>query len=107
MYPLPATSMAATPGMGPISSDQFGGDLSGRLPQLLGQLEGRGHGHFAEIALPRLLDGHRQIDAVANLYVRVESARDLLFNGMEHGNYEYNVGGLRSRIPGPSWCARN
>ena len=86
---------------------QFGRDLLGRLPQLLGQLEGRGHGHFTELALPRLLDSYRQIDAVANLYVRVESARNLLFNGMKHGNYEYNVAALRSRIPEPSWCARN
>ena len=70
--------------------DQLGGDLLGRLPQLLGQLKRRRHGHFAELALPRLLDGDRQIDAVADLYVRVERAGDLLFNGMEHGNPEYN-----------------
>jgi hypothetical protein len=48
-------------------------------------LEGRGHGHLAEIALPRLLDRYRQIDAVANLYVRVEGARNLFFYGMKHG----------------------
>ena len=64
---------------------QFGRDLFGRLAKLFGQLKGRGHGHFAEIGLPRLLDGYRQIYAVASLYVRAESAGDLLFNGMEHG----------------------
>ena len=79
MYPLPATSSEATPGIGPISVRQFGGDLLGRLPQLLGQLERRRHGHFAEIALPRLLDGDREIDAVANLNVRVEGARQSVF----------------------------
>ena len=60
-------------------------DLLGRLAQLFGQLEGGGNGHLAEIALPRLFDGYRQIDAVANLYVRAKGAGDLLFNGMEHG----------------------
>ena len=65
---------------------QFGGDLPRRLAQLLGQLERRRNRHFAEIALPRLLDGHRQIDAVADLNVRAEGARNLFFNGMEHGN---------------------
>ena len=64
---------------------QFGRDLLRGLAQLLGELEGGGHGQFAEIALPRLLDGDVQIDAVTGLNVRVESARDLLFNGMEHG----------------------
>ena len=64
---------------------QFRRDLLGRLAQLLGELEGRGDGQFAEIALPRLLDGHREIDAVANLNVRAEGAGNLLFNGMEHG----------------------
>jgi hypothetical protein len=48
-------------------------------------LEGRRNRHLAEIALPRLLDGYRQIDAVANLYVRVERARYLFFYGMKHG----------------------
>ena len=64
---------------------QFGGDLLRRLAQLLGELERGGHGHFAEIALPRLLDGEGQIDAVARLNVRTEGARNLFFNGMEHG----------------------
>ena len=72
--------------------DQFLGDLLRRLAQLLGELEGGRHRHFAEVALPRLLDGDRQIDAVANLNVRAERAGDLLFNGMEHGNYEYSKG---------------
>ena len=69
---------------------QLGGDFPRRLAQLFGELEGRRHGHFAEIALPRLLDRDRQIDAVADLNVRVESAGYLLFDGMEHGNPEYN-----------------
>ena len=77
--------MAATPGIGPISASQLRGDFLGRLPQLLGQLKGGRHGHFAEVALPRLFDGDRQIDAVANLDVRAEGARNLLFDGMEHG----------------------
>ena len=69
---------------------QFGGDLPGRLPQLFGQLEGCRHGYFAELALPRLLDTHCQIDAVPDLNMRVESARNLFFDGVEHGNPEYN-----------------
>jgi len=47
---------------------------------------GIGHGHFAECALPRLLDGDRQIHAVADLHMGAECARNLLFNGMKHGN---------------------
>ena len=64
---------------------QFGGDLLGRLAQLLRQLESGGDGHLPKIALPRLLDIYREIDAVTNLYVRTEGARNLLFNGMKHG----------------------
>ena len=64
---------------------QLRGDLLGGLAQLLGELESGRHRHLAEIALPGLLDGHRQIDAVADLYVRVEGAGNLLFDGMEHG----------------------
>ena len=86
---------------------QFRGDLLRRLAQLFRQLECRGHRHLAEIALPRLLDGDRQVDAVANLNMRVEGAGNLFFNGMEHGNYEYNVAAFRSRIPEPWWCGRN
>ena len=51
---------------------QFRGDFLGRLAKLLGELERRRHRHFAEIALPRLLDGHRQIDAVADLNMGVK-----------------------------------
>ena len=81
--------------------DQLRGNFPRRLAKLFGELEGRGHGHFAEVALPRLLDGHREIDAVTDLYVRVESAGNLLFDGMEHGNPEYNKGG----VPPPSRIA--
>ena len=107
MYPLPATSMAATPGIGPISSASSAAIFFGACRNCFASWKAAGHGHLAELALPRLLDRYRQVDAVANLYVRVESARNLLFNGMEHGNYEYNVAALRSRIPEPSWCVRN
>ena len=69
---------------------QFGGDLARRLPQLFGELERGGHGHFAEIALPRLLDGDRQIDAVADLNVRAKGRGNLLFDGMKHGKPQYN-----------------
>jgi hypothetical protein len=48
-------------------------------------LEGRRNRHLAEIALPWLLDGYRQIDAVTNLDMRVEGARNLFFYGMKHG----------------------
>jgi hypothetical protein len=43
-----------------------------------------GHGHFAKIALARLLDGYRQIETVARQYVCTKSAGNVLFNGMEH-----------------------
>ena len=86
---------------------QFRGDLLRRLAQLFRQLECRGHRHLTEIALPRLFDVDRQVDAVANLYMRVEGARNLFFYGMKHGNYEYNVAAFRSRIPAPWWCGRN
>jgi hypothetical protein len=39
--------------------------------------------------------------------VRAKGAGNLFFNGMKHGNYEYSVGALRSRIPEPSCCVRN
>ena len=78
---------------GPDLGHQFRGDLPGRLAQLFGQLKRSRHGHFAEIALPRLLDGYRQIEAVAHLYVCVKGAGNVLFDGMEHGNYEYSVMG--------------
>ena len=65
---------------------QLGGDLLGRLAQLLGQLEGRRHRHFAEIALPRLLDRNGDIDAVADQNVCVKCVGNALLNGMEHGN---------------------
>ena len=107
IYPLPRHFEGGDAGDGADLSSQFRGDLLRRLAQLLRQLECRGHGHFTEIALPRLLDVHRQIDAVANLYMRVEGARNLFFYGMKHGNYEYNVAAFRSRIPEPWWCARN
>jgi len=54
-------------------------------------LEGRRHSQLAKIALARLLDGHRDIDAIANLYVRAKGARNLLFNGMEHGKLDCTV----------------
>ena len=47
----------ATPGIGADLLGQFRRDLLGSLAQLLGELKRRGHRHFAEIALPRLLDG--------------------------------------------------
>ena len=58
---------------------QFRRDLLRRLPQLLGELERRRHRQLAELALLRLLDGYRQIDAVAGLNVRMESARNSVF----------------------------
>src|SRR5262249_53201346 len=64
---------------------ELGGNLLGRLAQLLGELEGGGERNLAELALARLLDVHGQLDAVANEYVRAKGARNLLFNGMEHG----------------------
>jgi hypothetical protein len=48
-------------------------------------LKRRRDGHFAEFALARLLDGDGEIDAIADLDVRVECAGYLFFNGMEHG----------------------
>ena len=92
MYPLPATSMRGHAFDGPDLGRQLRGDLLRRLPQLLGELKGRRHGHLAEIALPRLLDGDREIDAVAGLNVRVKRAGNSLFDGMEHGKSEYTCG---------------
>jgi len=77
-------------GYRPDLGGQLGRDFLRRLAQSLGKLERRRHRDFAEIALPRLLDGDTQIHAVANLYVRVKRVCDLLFDGMEHGNLEYN-----------------
>ena len=85
MYPLPATSRAATPGIGPISAASSAAIFLGAWRNCLASWKAAGHGQLAEIALPRLLDGYRQIDAVADLNVRTEGARNLLFNGMEHG----------------------
>ena len=65
--------------------DQLRGDLLGRLPELFGELECNRHGHLAELSLPRLLDGDRNLDAVADQNVGAESVRNLFFNGMEHG----------------------
>jgi len=45
----------------------------------------RRHGHFAEIALARLLDGYRQIETVARQYVCTKGVGNALFDGMEHG----------------------
>jgi len=39
---------------------------------LFGELEGRRHRHFAEPALPRLLDYDREIDTVTNLNMFTE-----------------------------------
>src|ERR1051326_547138 len=75
--------------------DQFGGYFPGRLAELLRELEGDRDGHFAEIALAWLFDGNGLIEAVEDLDVRAEGARNLLLDGMEHGKYEYsewNVG---------------
>jgi hypothetical protein len=47
-------------------------------------LEGGGHRHFAEIALPGLLDGNRQVDPIAGLNVRAKCLRNPLFQGMKH-----------------------
>ena len=74
---------------------QFGGDLLRGLPEQLGQLERRGDSHLAEIALPRLLNGDGQIYAVAHLDVRMKGARNLFFNGMEHGNSS-----IAAQLPG-------
>ena len=60
-------------------SHQFRCNLARRLLQLFGQLECGGHGQFAEIALLGLLDGHREIDAIARLDVLVKGALNLLF----------------------------
>ena len=56
----------------------------GGLAELLGELEGRGDSELAEIAIPRLLDRDRKIYPVTGLNMRVESAGELRFNGMEH-----------------------
>ena len=64
---------------------QFLSDLPGGLAQGLGELERGRDRHVAQVALPRLLDGHRQVNAVADLYVCAKRAGDVLFDGMEHG----------------------
>ena len=76
-------------GDGADFADQFGGDLPGRLAQLFGQLEGAGDGHFAEIALPRLLDGDRQVDAVAGLICARKALETCFSMEWNTGNYEY------------------
>ena len=97
MYPLPATSSAATPGIAPSSGRQFGGDLARRLLQLFGQLKCGRHGQFAEIALLGLLDGDRQIDAIARLDVIVKGALYLFFKGVEHLREELRIENLFDR----------
>ena len=65
---------------------QFGGDLLGRLAQLFGELEGDGDGHFAEIALARLLHAAPPVRRRSGSEcVHGKRFGDLLFNGMEHG----------------------
>ena len=51
----------------PDLADQFGGDFFRRLAQLLGQLEGDRYSHLPEVALPRLLGGYGQVNAIADL----------------------------------------
>ena len=66
--------------------DQLRGDDLGRLAKLSSELKGGGDGHFTELALAGLLDRDRELDAVTDQDVGVESAGDFFFNGMEHGN---------------------
>jgi hypothetical protein len=70
---------------GPDLRRQFRRDLSGRLSQLFGKVECGWHGHLAEVALARLLDGYCQIETVARQYVCTKGAGNVLFDGMEHG----------------------
>src|SRR5882724_9134146 len=71
-------------GNGSDFPDELGRDLLRGLAELFGELEGGGDGELAEIALPRLFDRDLKIYAVTGLNMRVESAGELLFNGMEH-----------------------
>ena len=94
MYPLPATSSAATPGIEPSSGRQFRGDLARRLLQLFGQLEGGRHRQFAEVALLGLLDGDGKIDAIARLDVIVKGALNLFFEDVKHLREELRIENL-------------
>src|SRR5262245_49467902 len=58
---------------------ELGRDLAGRLPELFCELERGRNRKLAELALPRLFDVNRQVDTIAGLYMRVESAGYLLF----------------------------
>ena len=64
---------------------------------MFGQLEGGGHGQFAEIALLGLLDGDREIDTIARLDVIVKGALHLLFEGVKHLREELRIENLVDR----------
>ena len=85
MYPLPATSREATPGIGPISAASSAAIFLGACRSCLASWKAAG----TAISPKSLWRGCSmvtgEIDAVTNLYVRTEGARNLLFNGMKHG----------------------
>jgi hypothetical protein len=69
---------------------ELAGDFLRGLAELFGQLERDRDRELAEVALARLLDGDGNLDAVPDQDVRTECAGNLLFNGMEHGKFEYS-----------------